>query len=292
MQFGICLPTSWSDYGQRGAVLTVETAAKAAATLGYVSVWATDHVVVPANQSYVRYMLEPLTTLAALIHVVPTLQLGTSALILPQRNALVVAKQAAVLDVLSGGRFILGIGAGWMREEFEFLGADFAQRGAVTDEAIRAMRTLWGEPIASFHGQFYNFDDALFEPKPAPGRPPLWLCGNSRSMLRRAAQFGAAWNPFDIELEALQAGVAYLREQTQGRDLPTIAAHLRIRIGQSGDERAQIAGGVDEVTQLLGQYQAAGLEYLICDFVADDLNDLLRQMELMEQQIVPQLSGE
>ena len=291
MQVGAFLPTNWPDYGTSSVRVAIEAAAKAAEALGYVSLWANDHVIGPPSHAGVGHIIEPLTTLASLIHLVPGLQFGTSTLVLPQRNAIVVAKQVAALDVLSGGRFILGIGVGWLEEEFAILNADFEHRGAVADEATLAMRALWSESPASFHGQFYHFADATFFPKPAAGGPPLWLCGNTRAAIRRAVRFGDAWNPYGIGLDDFKAGVAYLRTQTEGRARPLIAAHLRIRIGTPAAEPAHIAGSLEEVTAILEQYRQAGLEYLICEFAAGDVDDLLRQMELMAQQIAPQFAG-
>jgi probable F420-dependent oxidoreductase len=291
MRVGTFLPTYWTDYGTTTVREAVEEAARAAEALGYASVWANDHVIAPAHQAGVGHIIEPLMTLASLIHLVPRLQLGTSALVLPQRHAVVVAKQVAELDVLSGGRFILGVGVGWLEEEFGFLNADFARRGAVTDEAIRAMRALWSEPVASFHGRFYAFSDAVFFPKPRSGGVPVWVCGNTRPAIRRAARVGDAWNPFGIGLHDFTAGVAYLRALTQERPLPTIAAHLRIRIDPSGGPDAHLAGSVDAITAELARYRQAGLDYLICDFVADGLDDLLRQMRVMAEQIMPALAS-
>src|ERR687885_424610 len=166
MQIGAFLPTYWASYGTRTLPEAITATAQAADALGYASLWANDHVIAPADQASMGHIIEPLITLASLIHVVPRVELGTSALVLPQRHAVVVAKQVAALDVLSGGRLILGVGVGWLEEEFGFLNADFARRGAVTDEAIKAMRALWSEPVASFHGRFYDFADAVFFPKP------------------------------------------------------------------------------------------------------------------------------
>src|ERR687883_486069 len=118
MRVGAFLPTYWTDYGTTTVREAVEEA----------SVWANDHVIAPAHQAGVGHIIEPLMTLASLIHVVPRVELGTSALVLPQRHAVLVAKQVAALDVLSGGRFILGVGVGWLKEEFRMLGADFAHR--------------------------------------------------------------------------------------------------------------------------------------------------------------------
>jgi probable F420-dependent oxidoreductase len=288
MRIGVFLPTYWQDYGAAGVPASIEETAKAAQALGYASLWANDHVIAPADQPEMGTIMEPLTTLASVIHLAPQLHLGTSTLVLPQRHPVLVAKQAATLDVLSRGRFILGIGVGWLEKEFRYLGADFAQRGAVTDEAIAAMRTLWHEPSATMHGRFFNFSDAVFAPKPVAGSVPVWVCGNTRAAIRRAARLGDAWDPFGITLDAFTAGVAALRDQA-GERTPTIAAHLRIRVGAADDGRAHIAGSIEEVATTLAAYQRAGLEYLICDFVADGLDDLLRQMRSMVEQVAPAL---
>src|SRR5437868_14701513 len=223
MRVGTFLPTYWTDYGTTTVREAVEEAARAAEALGYASVWANDHVIAPAHQAGVGHIIEPLVTLASLMHLVPRVQLGTSALVLPQRHGVVVAKQVAALDVLSGGRFILGVGVGWLEEEFRMLGADFAHRGAVADEAIAVLRALWHEPQATFHGQYYDLTDAMSAPKPAH-EVPLWMCGNTRPAIRRAARLGDAWNPFGIGLEDFRAGVALLRRlaEAAGRPMPTV----------------------------------------------------------------------
>jgi probable F420-dependent oxidoreductase len=291
MQFGAFLPTYWTEYGSSDVRSAVEEAAKTAEALGYASMWANDHVIAPADQADVGHIIEPLITLASLIHLVPRVQLGTSVLVLPQRQAIVVAKQAAALDVLSGGRFILGVGVGWLREEFQFLNADFARRSAVTDEAIRAMRVLWREERASFQGQFHAFSDAVFFPKPTSGGPPLWVGGNSPQAIRRAARFGDAWVPFGIGLDDFRFGVETLRTMATGGSLPTIAAHMRIHVSTDGKPAsAHVAGRAETIVAALQQYRQAGLEYLICDFVAESVDDLVRQMQVMAEEIIPQLT--
>ena len=287
MRIGTFLPTYWTNYGSAGRRTAIEETAKAAQALGYESLWANDHIIAPATQAPMGYIIEPLITLASLVHLVPEVRLGTSTLVLPQRNAILVAKQVAALDVLSGGRVILGIGAGWLAEEFAFLGADFAQRGAVTDEAIGVLRALWNDTPASFHGRFYDFADAVCEPRPT-GPIPLWLCGSAPAMLRRAARFGNAWNPFGPSLPAYTAGVATLRRAADER-MPLLSAHLRIRIGDTAHPNAHVAGTAEEVAAALHGYREAGMAYLICDFVADGLGDLLEQMQVMAERIAPQL---
>lgn len=292
MRIGAFLPTYWTDYGSSNVRVAVEETARAAEALGYASLWANDHVIAPAHSDEMAHIIEPLTTLASLIHLVPRLQLGTSTLVLSQRHAVVVAKQAAALDVLSEGRFILGVGVGWLEEEFAFLNADFARRGEIADEAIEAMRVLWREPSATFHGHFYDFSNALFFPKPVQGRVPVWVCGNTPPAIRRAARTGDAWNPFGPTLDEFTAGVAALRAQaqTQDRPLPTIAAHMRMRVDAPDKLDAHIGGSAAEVATTLEQYRQAGLEYLICDFVATGTDDLLRQMHVMADQVAPQLA--
>lgn len=291
MRIGTFLPTYWEDYGAAGEREAIEETARAAQALGYASIWANDHVIAPASRSSMGHIVEPFITLASVMHLAPDLQVGTSTLVLPQRNAILVAKQAAALDVLSGGRLLLGLGVGWLAEEFAMLGADYARRGRVADEAIAAMQCLWRDDPATFQGHVYHFADAVMHPKPVSGRIPLWICGNTPAAIRRAARFGDAWNPFGPSLPEYQAGVGLLRTQTRER-MPLLAAHLQIRIGDLGDRVAHVAGEPEEVAATLAAYGQAGLAYLICDFVADDVRDLLRQMETMAQQIAPSLRTE
>ena len=148
MQFGAHLPTYWTDYGTSNMRVAIEEAAKAAEALGYTAIWANDSVMVPAGFSFQGHVtdkfqvIEPLITLASLVHLVPRIKLGTHVLVLPQRNAIIVAKQVAALDLLSESRLILGVGVGWRAEEFKLLNADFEHRGALADESIEVMRTL------------------------------------------------------------------------------------------------------------------------------------------------------
>src|SRR5215217_6714569 len=133
MQFGAFLPTCWDDYGASNVRIAIEEAAKAAEALDYDSVWANDEVIgTSAGLGAADQVIEPLITLATLVHLVPRLKLGTSVLVLPQRNAMLVAKQVAALDLLSEGRFILGVGIGHREEEFKLLGADYKHRAAIT----------------------------------------------------------------------------------------------------------------------------------------------------------------
>lgn len=297
MRFGVNLPSYWSSYGTSSMHEAIEETAKAAAALGYASVWTNDHILVPANRGRSGVQIEPLITLSSLIHLVPSLDLGTSVLVLPQRDAILVAKQAAALDVLSQGRCILGLGVGWNKQEFSFHHADFEHRGAITDEAIQVMRALWQEPQVSFHGQFYEFTDALFFPKPLRQKLPLWIGGQSAAAIRRAARYGQAWVPFGADLNAFKRGKAALEAQPDGHTLPMLALHLSLRILNSAGSPSQdkptnvhLVGTPEEITAALDAYYQSGLEYLICLFEADELSDLLHQMQLFAETVAPHLS--
>ena len=163
MDFGLTLPNF--HYGappSREHILAVAHAAEAS---GFTSVWASDHILV--GSAYPRYgtLYEALATLAWVAAQTRHLKVGTSILVLPMRHALLAAKQIATIDDLSKGRVIVGLGAGWNKQEFELLGANFSKRGRALDESIRAMRTLWESERPSFAGELYRFDDTLFLPE-------------------------------------------------------------------------------------------------------------------------------
>ncbi len=170
MRFGAFLPTYWDDYGTSSIRVAIAEAARAAEALGYEGVWANDIVVNPATAQRGTMaggqVIEPLVTLASLVHLVPHLTLGTNVLVLPQRHPILVAKQAAALHVLAEGRLILGVGIGHRPEEFALLGADYARRAATTDEAIEVLRLLWREPVARYHGRIHHLDGVRLIPPP------------------------------------------------------------------------------------------------------------------------------
>src|SRR5262252_2575788 len=194
--------------------------------LGYDSVWVSDHVVVPhANVvNFGETIFDPLVTLALIAGATRRVRLGTTVLIVPYRNAVVTAKMISSLDALSGGRVDFGIGAGWVAAESAMLGVPSAERGAMTDEYLRAMVELWTSPAPSFAGKYTQFSGLVFEPKPIQKpHPPLWVGGHSRAALRRAARIGAAWHPINRPPEELRAGRAELVRlcQAEGRvELP------------------------------------------------------------------------
>ncbi len=301
MRFGVHLPTYWDAYGTSPIDVAIAAAATAAEALGYDAVWANDKVIHPAaaRRGTIEggQVIEPLVTLASLVHLVPSLRLGTAVVVLPQRHPIVLAKQAAALHLLSQGRLILGVGIGWRAQEFALLGADFANRAAITDEAIEVLQMLWREPIARYHGRFYRFDELSLTPRPPDGGPPIWISANAPRGIQRVAKFGAGWLPFGLDLDAFRDGLSLLRDLTRERGCPVVANEFYFRIVKP-DEPAVVqstspwveprfAGSPDDIAQHLEQYRQAGLEYALCLFESENLDDLLRQMRLFAEQVAP-----
>lgn len=205
-----------------------------AATSGFESVWGGEHVIMPTGiESAYPYtpdgkipaepetpIPDPLIWLAYVAAAAPSLRLGTCILILPQRNPLVLAKELATLDLLSGGRVELGIGVGWMKEEFDALGIPWEARGARTDEYIEAMRLLWSGPAVEFHGRFVDFEEVTCAPRPPGGAVPIIVGGDTERAVSRAARLGNGYFPGSTDPDTLAGLIRNVKSQAEelGRD--------------------------------------------------------------------------
>lgn len=294
MQFGVALP-HFSRLASREAVLST---AREAEALGYDSVWVTDHVLMASDQPEpYGAILEAATTLAYVAAITERVRLGTSVLIATQRDPVLVAKEAATLDVLSNGRLILGVGVGWNEREFGFLGADFHNRGRRLNEYIQAWRTLWSDPHPRFNGQFVRFADVSFQPRPVqPGGPPIWLGGGSPAALRRAATLCDGWHAVGTPVEQFAATMATLRELAGERQVVG-SVRLRAAVGQtlpeqrgaSGSVQAQLSGSREEIVDRIHAYAAAGAGDLVLYFGADDLERNLADMRRFAENVLGQV---
>jgi probable F420-dependent oxidoreductase len=190
VHFGVILP----NYGLDSSVDGIRRVAEQADELGFHSVWATEHIIVgsEAVDPYGR-IYDPLVTLGWIAGWTDRIGLGTSIVLVPLHNPMLLAKQVATLQELSAGRLTLGVGMGWHKDEFDFMGVEFEGRGRRADEAIRLMRTLWSGR-RDFDGEFWSFHDATSEPRPAPV-PEIWVGGSSPRAVRRARELGDAWHP-------------------------------------------------------------------------------------------------
>lgn len=205
MRFGL----RYVNRGRYAQPEMVEALADAAERLGFESLWTVEHVVVPAGHVS-RYpyapdgrfpdepsspIPDPIVWLTWLAARTSRVRLATGVLVLPQRNPCILAKELATVDVLSGGRVILGVGAGWLREEFEALGVPFEQRGARMEEYVAAMRVLWGDSVPTYHGSTVSFDAAMSFPKPLARTIPVVVGGHSRNAAERAGRIGDGFFP-------------------------------------------------------------------------------------------------
>jgi probable F420-dependent oxidoreductase len=211
-----------------------EAIGRAAEEAGFESIWTVEHVIVPDGyQSEYPYspdgrmpgvevidMPDPLVWLSFVAAHTRTINLATGILIVPQRNPLVTAKEVATLDKLSGGRMILGVGAGWLQEEFDALGVPFDDRGPRLDDHVAAMRALWTEDRASHHSEFTNFDAAISLPKPPQGSVPIVVGGHSKAAARRAGRLGDGFFPGKGDDDRMRDLIATMRAAATdaGRD--------------------------------------------------------------------------
>lgn len=230
MEIGIRLPGA----GAKVSPENIVTAARWAEELGYHSVWVSDHVVLPEKvASFYPYdpqgrwpypadtpWLDPLLALAWAAMAAPSVKLGTSVMIVPLRHPILLAKQLSSLDFLSRGRVILGVGAGWMEEEFNLIGVPFDRRGPRTAEMIALMRAFWSGKIVDFQGDFYQAAGGQMSPRPVQPTIPIVWGGHSDAALKRVARVGDGWHPTQISLEQLAEGMGKLRRfcQEAGRN--------------------------------------------------------------------------
>lgn len=298
MKFGVWIPTC----RHLAATDVIHRTVVRAEELGYDSVWASDHVIVPnvALERIGATIYDPLITLAVAAGATRTVQLGTTVLIVPYRNAVVTAKMVSTLDALSNGRVILGVGAGWLAEESAAVNAPFEERGPMTDEYLAAMRELWTNDEPRFHGKFTQFSDLRCEPKPVQKPyPPIWVGGHARASLRRTAEIGDAWHPINRSVDELKAGYAEILDLCARRDRrtpPAISLRNDVRILRPGEKAPApvhggqvIAGEPGAMVDKLGALKEAGVEHVVLEFLSPDAADFDRQMEWFVQAVRPQL---
>ncbi len=261
---------------------------------GFDSVWGGEHVIRPdtISSSYPytadgempgeaeTHIPDPLIWLAYVAAAAPTVKLGTCILILPQRNPVVLAKELATLDQLSGGRVELGIGVGWLEEEFQALGVPWERRGARNDEYVAAMRALWAGPHAEYHGDFVDFPPVTCAPRPPNGDIPILVGGDTPVAIRRAARLAQGYFPGTTDPEELGRLIQALGEEAakQDRDPSEIAIHAIF-----GPQMADPAAGVEA-------FRKAGVDrVMVPAFFFAGEGGLDRLSEFAERVVAPNL---
>jgi probable F420-dependent oxidoreductase len=299
LQFGINLfPHQWQD------VSRIEE-------LGYDSAWTSEHIF------FYFPTFDALTSLAAMAARTTRIRLGTAVLLLPLRPAALAAKEIASVDIISGGRVVLGIGVGGeYPKEFEAVGVPVRERGARTDEALRVLKLLYGEDNVRFDGRFTKLDGVTLAPKPAqPGGPPLWVAGRSEAAMRRAGRFGDGYVPYLFSPERFRDGLAKAREHAEkaGRDPSAVTGaiyqfvaladnyeegkkaaieDLSRRYNQPFDnivDRYVVMGNADDCARRLGDFAEAGVEHFILVPILSTMADFMPQVEAYSRDVVPKL---
>jgi probable F420-dependent oxidoreductase len=237
---------------------------------------------------------EPLTLLSFVAARTERVRLGTSVLVLPYHNPIRLAKTAATLDVLSGGRLILGVGVGSIEKEIQAMGSPFAERGAVTDEAIAVMRALWTEEDPSFDGKYSRLAGMKFSPKPLQ-KPsiPVVIGGVSRAAIRRAARLGDGWQPLGLSPEALGQGITLLREEAlaRGRDVSKIPVSIAMSLGAATPRRYALGKDSAEIVQNARAYAGLGVETLVISANTSDPSEARSAMEMLAREVLTAFPG-
>jgi probable F420-dependent oxidoreductase len=276
MRYGLALP-NFTDLGSTEAI---EAAADAADRLGFESVWTTDHVLVNRENDAADYRtnFDAIETLAWVGAKHPGLGLGTSVIVVPQRNAIVLAKELATLDALSSGRLTVGVGVGWNEREFANLGAAdrFHVRGAYLDETIALWRHLWSGSSEPFAGRFHAFDDFVFGPLP-PQRSslPIWIGARTEAALARVGRIGDGYHSSAASPEVVATRIPTIRDAAHaaGRPMPTLSARVRVafdELAHSSQPRTYaIRGSVEEMRAEIQKWADLNVELLVLWFAAD-----------------------
>lgn len=256
MKFGLAFASSIGIEGP--AALDV---CKAAETAGFESLWGGEHVILPSTiESKYPYTADgkipvdpdtpvpdPLIWLAFAAAAAPKMRLGTCILIVPQRNPLVLAKELATLDRLSGGRVELGLGVGWMKEEFDALGVPWERRGARNDEYIAAMKALWAGPGASFKGEFVNFEPVTCSPRPVHGSIPIVVGGDSEAAIQRVARIADGYFPGEGDVNRLRELIRRVREAAERAGRDPLSIEINAMFGQ---QMADPIKGAEQLAEL------------------------------------------
>ena len=310
MRYGFYLPTR-GPTATRDGILAL---AREGERLGLHSAMIADHIVFPVkSDSAYPYTvdgrfpgggdaLETFSILGVVAGATEKLRLVPSVLVLPYRNPVLTAKMVASLDVLSGGRVTLGVGVGWLKEEFEALKSpDFERRGAVTDEWIAIYKQLWSQSPATFAGKFYSYRDIHCEPFPLQKpHPPIWVGGHSRAALRRTARHGDGWHPVGavaaspLPPQEMRAHLQTLKQMTEaeGRDFSALQISYKAPLYDTGipdrdGTRRSFSGHPDEIAGDIRSFAAIGVHELIFDFRGESIANSIERLQRFAAQVMP-----
>jgi len=289
MDFGLVLPSLGAGASREGIIAAVEAAERH----GFTDVWTTDHILVDSASAddYGR-LYEAVTTLAWIAGLSREIRLGTSVIVVPMRNAVVLAKELATVDALSEGRLIVGLGVGWNAAEFAKVGvADlFHQRGAYLDETIAVCRHLWSGSREPFSGGFFQFDDFVFEPLPAQGaNVPIWIGARDERALRRVGRVADGYHASATSPAAYEPRIPVIRAAAQaaGRPMPLLSARARVELDAEAESFYTMHGSPADVAAEIRAYADLGVSHLALTFGSRDPEGLTRAVDRFVAEVVP-----
>ena len=277
MKIGISIP----NYGKIPTREFLIDAAKQIEENQLDSIWTSDHIIVPKENAPWTRVFETITTLSFFASITEKILLGTSILIIPLRDPMILAKQIATLDSLSGGRVMLGVGIGWNRSEFDLLDKNFVSRSKTTQDNIIKMRNIWcGE---------YAKKGFISEPLPvSKNGPPILIGGQSKAAFKRVAVFGDGWHPSGISQQEYESGIQKITQINDRNYIWSLrigfAANKKVDshfIGPDGNSRLRLTGSIDEIISEIEKFEKIGLNHLICDIREDSPEECLKQIGIL-----------
>jgi probable F420-dependent oxidoreductase len=289
VDYGLVLPNLGAGASPEGLLAAVE----AAEDHGFTDVWTTDHLLIDRDDAsdYGR-IYEAITTLAWLAGRSREIRLGTSVIVVPMRNAVVLAKELATVDALSGGRLIAGFGVGWNTKEFGNVGvADrFHERGAYLDETIAICRHLWSGTETPFHGQFHDFEDYTFEPLPAQGADlPIWLGAREERALRRVGRLADAYHASATNPAVYASRIPIIRAAAvaAGRPMPRLSARARLELDAGPESFFTIHGSPADAAAEIRAFAELGVDHLALAFPPRDPDGIRRAVDRFTTDVAP-----
>lgn len=289
MDYGLVLPSLGDGASREG----IDAAVELATTHGFSDVWGTDHLLVDASaaEDYGR-IFEILTTLAWVAGRSETVGIGASVVVAPMRNAVVLAKELATIDVLSNGRLIAGLGVGWNATEFANVGASdrFGVRGSYTEETISLCRHLWSGSSEPFRGRFHQFEDFVFGPLPPRREIPIWLAGRDERALRRAGRLADAYQSSGAGPGSFAKRLAVVRAAADeaGRPLPRLSARVRLELDAPPQANFYtMHGSPERIAGEIRGFAELGVAHLALAFPPRDPDGLGRAVERFVDEIRP-----
>ena len=280
MRIGIS--TFPTDYSVDIAIL-----ASKAEQLGYDSLWLAEHPILPVNSETPwpgsadgkipkKYAdtADPFVALGRASAVTETLLLGTGICLVPERNPLILANEAATIDMYSKGRFQFGIGAGWLKEETEIMGGDFAHRWTQTKESVMAMKELWTKTESEYHGKYYDFPPVYSFPRPVQRpHPPIYLGGHAKNVFKRIVDWGDAWMPNRINPQDIEAGKIEIE-------------NLSKEVGRDPSEIGITVYGVPADANLISDFESAGAERAVISIESTGEKEAIAQLEEVASKLI------